>query len=350
MWLVAPVLVLVLGLGLAGCSSGGSVPRAGRLPVGPGYWTVHRLLSARPWAAARGELPSPGTTPTPRQAVKTLRVGALFDTDSNGGHFCTASVVASPAGNVLITAAHCVNSGTGGANRSNIVFIPNYADGQTPNGVWTPSRYVLDPRWVHGADPDLDVAFIVLKPLNGKNIQQVLGGNQIAFDAGFRHLVRVTGYPSSASAPIACRNWTSQQSEHQLKFVCADFTGGTSGSPWIIRPDTRSQTGTIIGVIGGYQEGGDTPQISYSAYLDDDIKKLYNEAVSGLSQRDHNRHAAVPGTAMQPCRARDPGRVDGPPSTQHPPITSNSAEIPCCTELYPPNSYTNFPSSTNVPS
>jgi V8-like Glu-specific endopeptidase len=278
-WPVTTMLAIAF---LAGCSAGDGSPRAGhppgRPPTGPGYWTAHRLLGARPWHAF---LPSPGATPTPEQNAKTLRVGALFDSGSGGDHFCTASVVASPAGNVLVTAAHCVNSGTGGANRSNVVFIPNYANGQTPNGVWTPSRYVLDPRWVDGADPDLDVAFVVLKPLDGKNIQQVLGGNTISFDAGFRHLVRVTGYPSSASTPIACVNWTSQQSQRQLKFVCADFTGGTSGSPWITRLDPRTRTGTIIGVIGGYQQGGNTPEVSYSAYLNDDIKKLYDQAISG---------------------------------------------------------------------
>jgi V8-like Glu-specific endopeptidase len=209
-------------------------------------------------------------------------VGALFDSDSSGDHFCTASVVDSPAGNVLITAAHCVNSGSGGANRSNVVFIPDYANGQSPHGVWTPERFVLDKRWVNGADPNLDVAFIVLKPLNGKNIEQVTGANQIAFNAGYQHLVLVAGYPDSADAPIACLNWASEQSQTQLKFTCADFTGGTSGSPWVTRFDPRSRTGTILGVIGGYQEGGDTAAVSYSAYLDDNIKALYNEA-AGLS-------------------------------------------------------------------
>lgn len=208
------------------------------------------------------------------------RIGALFDTDSSGNHFCTASVVNSTAGNVLITAAHCINSGTGGANRSNVVFIPNYANGNTPEGVWTPERYVIDPRWVNGADPDLDVAFIVLNPLDGKSIQDVVGANQIAFDAGFRHLVRVAGYPDSASAAIACLNWTSEQSKTQLQFNCADFTGGTSGSPWVTKFDPLTRMGTVVGVIGGYEEGGSTPAVSYSAYLDDDIEKLYNEANS----------------------------------------------------------------------
>jgi V8-like Glu-specific endopeptidase len=265
---------LVLPGLLAGCSSAGSSARG----TGP-YWTKQRLLGAHAWG--RAKLPSPGSTPSPRENAKTLRVGALFDSDSSGDHFCTASVVDSPGHDVLITAAHCLNSGTGGSNRSNVVFIPNYANGQSPDGVWTPARFVLDPRWVSNADPDLDVAFIVLKPLHGKNIQDVLGANQIAFNPGFKHLVRVTGYPSSADAPIACLNWTSEQSQTQLRFACNDFTGGTSGSPWITRFDAGSRTGTIIGVIGGYQEGGDTADVSYSAYLGAGIRKLYQEATSG---------------------------------------------------------------------
>jgi V8-like Glu-specific endopeptidase len=268
--LIAALLVATV----AGCSSSGST--SGTASSFP-YWTKQRLLGAHGWRHLG--LPSPGSTPSPRSSsVRALRVGALFDSDSSGDHFCTASVVNSQAGNVLITAAHCINGGTGGANRSNVEFIPDYANGNSPEGVWTPERYVLDSRWVNGADPDLDVAFIVLKPLNGQNIQSVLGANTIEFNAGFKHLVRVTGYPSSADAPISCRNWTSQQSQSQLQFNCQDFTGGTSGSPWVTDFNPITRTGAIVGVIGGYQQGGDTAAVSYSAYLDDDIQKLYQEA------------------------------------------------------------------------
>ena len=272
----ATVAALVTALG--GCSSGGGTSAYG---PGPGYWTAQRLRGAQPWHAGRFELPSPGSTPSPRNNVRALRVGALFDSDSSGNHFCTASVVDSPGHNLLITAAHCVNGGNGGASRTNVVFIPDYSNGQSPDGVWTPERYVLDPRWVSGGDPDFDVAFVVLKPLNGSNIQDVTGANQIAFGTGYQHLVRVTGYPSSASAPIACQNWTSEQSATQLKFACDNYTGGTSGSPWVTRFDPSTRTGTIVGVIGGYQQGGNTPDVSYSAYLGADIQKLYAQATSG---------------------------------------------------------------------
>jgi hypothetical protein len=32
-------------------------------------------------------------------------------------------------------------------------------------------------------------------------------------------------------------------------------------------------------VIGGYQEGGDTDAVSYSAYLNSGIRKLYEQAI-----------------------------------------------------------------------
>jgi len=48
--------------------------------------------------------------------------------------------------------------------------------------------------------------------------------------------------------------------------------------PWVTNFNLKSGTGTIVGVIGGYQEGGATDAVSYSAYLDDDIRRLYEQA------------------------------------------------------------------------
>jgi predicted small secreted protein len=47
------------------------------------------------------------------------------------------------------------------------------------------------------------------------------------------------------------------------------------GSPG---PATVRGTGRIVGVIGGYQQGGNTAGISYSAYLGNAIKQLYRQA------------------------------------------------------------------------
>jgi V8-like Glu-specific endopeptidase len=245
-----------------------------------GFWSRSRLLGAQPLLGGQRPVPLPGQTPDARTAAVALRVGALFEHDASGAHFCTASVVESPGQDLLITAAHCINDGSGSGNKTDIVFIPDYRDGTAPYGIWTPQRLVVAPQWANSADPDFDVGFVVLQPHDGENIEQVLGANQLGFDSGYHYLVRVTGYPSGGGAPITCLNWTSRQSVTQLEFDCGGYTGGTSGSPWVIRYDTQSRTGTVVGVIGGYQQGGDTPSISYSPYFGRGIQQLYQQAIS----------------------------------------------------------------------
>jgi V8-like Glu-specific endopeptidase len=271
----AVVAVIVAG----GCSA---APGAGSpASAAEGFWNSARLASAQPLYGGPRNVPLAGQTPSAHTAAGALRVGALFEQDASGGHYCTASVVASPGEDLLITAAHCINGGDGAGYMSNIVFIPDYRDGSEPYGVWTPRRLLVAPQWADSADPDFDVGFVVLQPRDGENIQQVLGANQLGFNAGYHNLVRVTGYPSSDGAPITCVNWTSQQSVTQLRFDCDGYADGTSGSPWVTRFDPRSRTGTIVGVIGGYQEGGDTPSVSYSAYFGSGIQQLYSQATAG---------------------------------------------------------------------
>jgi V8-like Glu-specific endopeptidase len=238
---------------------------------------VSRLLGAKPWRAGRL---TGGQTPGARMVPVAARVGALFLHDASGDHFCTASVVASPDRDLLVTAAHCINGGPRGGARSDIVFIPGYRDGTAPYGIWTPARLVVAEGWASGADPDLDVGFVVLKPYRGRAIQQVLGADTLDFDPGYRNLVQVTGYPASRDRPITCQNWTTRQSATQLRFDCDGFTGGTSGSPWLTGFDPAAGTGRIVGVLGGYEEGGSTAGVSYSAYLGPAIRQLYGQVIA----------------------------------------------------------------------
>jgi hypothetical protein len=79
---------------------------------------------------------------------------------------------------------------------------------------------------------------------------------------------------------VTCTGQTSEQSESQLRFDCGGFTGGTSGSPWVTRFNPLTRTGTIVGVLGGYQEGGTTDAVSYSSYLGPEVEQLYRQAVA----------------------------------------------------------------------
>jgi V8-like Glu-specific endopeptidase len=300
---VVMALALLLGVLADGCSG----PRAGRPGHHPAgrigalaFWDRAQLLAALPYGLASSRVPRPGQTASPHTAAagSALRVGALFERGASGNHFCTASVVASPGKDMLITAAHCINGGRDSSGYlSDIVFIPGYRDGQEPYGVWTVARLLVAPQWADSSDPDYDVGFVVLQPHNGENIEQVLGANQLGTDDGYRYLVHVTGYPDSANSPITCVNWTSRQSATQLKFACQGYTGGTSGSPWVSRFNTRSRTGTIVGVIGGYQEGGDSPSVSYSVHLDPGIRQLYQQAAALPTSTPTSTPASTPATA-----------------------------------------------------
>ncbi|MFD5733584.1 trypsin-like serine peptidase [Streptomyces sioyaensis] len=219
-----------------------------------------------------------GNAYTPRRTEQNARVGAVFEKDDSGDHFCTASVVQSPGRNMLITAAHCAYDIDAGSTVDDLVFAPDYRDGDEPTGLWKVKKVIVDDRWAKSQDEDLDVAFLVLDKKSGKQIQDVLGGNTLGIDRGFDNDVKITGYPTSRNTPISCQNRTTKFSDTQLRIQCTDFEGGTSGSPWLADYDPKSHTGTVIGVLGGHEGGGDEDDVSYAAYFDDDIAKLYKRA------------------------------------------------------------------------
>jgi V8-like Glu-specific endopeptidase len=208
-------------------------------------------------------------------------VGALFTT--SGGklkqHFCTASVINSPHGDLLITAAHCVTNTSG-----TVEFVPGYDGSKTPPyGGWTVTKVYLDQAWKSSANPDDDVAFLqVSQPGSGVPIEDVTGADALATGAlATRQLVQVIGYPDSSNQPITCQNWLKEPMTDQLEFDCGSYTDGTSGGPFLADVDAATGQGTVIGVIGGYEQGGDTPAVSYSAVLGANVAALYKAAVAG---------------------------------------------------------------------
>ncbi|MDF3291612.1 trypsin-like serine peptidase [Streptomyces silvisoli] len=232
-------------------------------------WLVMAAIGRTARAAALPLPPRLGISHTIHATSAFAMVGAIFRGNvSDGDHFCTASVVDSPGQDLIITAAHCLDGGTRGLS-----FVPGYHDGQAPYGVWPLSTRTVDPRWTKGHSEDLDVAFAAVPPMGGRRIQTVVGGYQLSSKVSTTSLVHITGYPDSGNAPITCANRITAFGSRQLRIYCTDFTGGTSGSPWVTDGDT------VMGVIGGYQEGGNTPDISYSPYFGDAVQALYRRAI-----------------------------------------------------------------------
>ncbi|HJQ47564.1 MAG TPA: serine protease [Amycolatopsis sp.] len=213
-------------------------------------------------AAATTDTATPAPPPAPAYAA----VGALF---SGGRHFCSASVVDSPAGDLVLTAAHCVQAGTA----QELTFAPGYHDGVAPYGLWTVTGVFVPDGWTASAEEDLDFAFLTVQQAgNTHSVQSLTGAEELATGRGFVNDITIVGYPDGAESPVVCNNTTTQAATYQQEIACPGFPDGTSGGPWLTRD------GEVIGVIGGYELGG-TPDVSYSAYFDEDIQNLYDAAI-----------------------------------------------------------------------
>ncbi|MER5434395.1 trypsin-like peptidase domain-containing protein [Streptomyces sp. NPDC002588] len=224
-------------------------------------------------AAADGGSGPLGMTAVAAATTDSARVGALFEAADAahlaGSHFCTASVVHAPHRDLLVTAAHCLSGG--GA----LVFVPGYRDGRAPHGVWKVVRVFLPDGWAKGQDEDSDVAFAAVAPRGGEEVEDAVGGNRLApGTATGATAVTVTGYPASREVPIRCTNRPTAHSATQQRIACPDFTGGTSGSPWV------NGDGRVVGVLGGHEQGGATADISFSVVLGTQAARLYREAAA----------------------------------------------------------------------
>jgi len=260
----AAAALLLLAAGSAGSTDRArSVPAAGRgLPI-------EQLAPAAATAPAE----------TGASFAGMAAVGALF-TETNGklgSHFCTASVVDSKAGDLAVTAAHCVYEKT-----ATIVFVPGYANGKSPYGVWPVTKVYTDSAWNSSQDPDHDVAFLRLSSASsGTPIENLTGAETVATDAPTGQSVQVIGYPDGAAEPVWCSAPLKGFSVTQLEFDCAGYTNGTSGGPFLTGVNAATGQGSVIGVIGGYQLGGDTPQVSYAAVFGSAVSQLYATADAG---------------------------------------------------------------------
>ena len=207
------------------------------------------------------------------------QVGTLFGTSDGSltSHHCTGSVVASPEGDIVVTAAHCVYGSSGA--ETDLAFVPDYDNGSMPYGIWDVSEVYVAPEWVSDRDSDYDVAFIVVHDTSASStIQGTVGADTLAVDQSYTPLTTVIGYPSDTNEPITCTNYTSEFSSTQLQFDCDGYPGGTSGSPFLTDVSSTTGLGTVVGVIGGYETGGDSPDVSYSVRFTDWVSQLFTQA------------------------------------------------------------------------
>ena len=248
-WVVSAAMAIICGI-VVMAPTGGAVRLAARMADAVG----RRRCS--------GDA-APPTLVDGRSFTGTPAVGALF-TVSGGQlrkHFCTASVVDSPVGDLVITAAHCVS----GKAPGRIAFVPGYRSGVAPYGVWLTSAVLSDSAWQASGDPDPRRRLPRGPPHRQQRPDQDLtGGEQLGIGWPARVWVDVIGYPDATEQPITCENESKPLGAREMEFDCGGYTDGTSGGPFLGRVDPSTGDGTVIGVIGGYEQGGDIASVSYS--------------------------------------------------------------------------------------
>ena len=264
------------------------------------FWTPARLAAATPedataapTTASKNGVVADRTVQTLAQATSSAvghsyynarpSIGIIVYADKDmKTHYCTASVVQSRTKNLIMMAAHCRPG-------SWMAFVPDYRSGAKtqPYGIWAVTSAYTDTRYrATGAGTEYDYAFAKVAPdSKGRLLQNVTNGNVLTRTPGYRNWAGLTGYPGVASAPadkaITCWNWTSKVPGYtQMQFLCTGYYAGTSGSPWLINLNLKTNTGDVIGLIGGLDYGGPNSWINYSPIFDNRIFGLYAYAVA----------------------------------------------------------------------
>ena len=184
-------------------------------------------------------------------------------------------MVDSTGDDLALTAAHCVYW-KGFA--TNIEYVPGYHDGKQPYGAWAIRAVTVASGWKLSHNPDLDFAFLTLASAGARQIQARTGGLTIGFTRWYsEQKIEVIGHNDSDAEPVRCPTKSFRFRAGQMEFYCHGFWTGTSGGPWIIGYNAKNGTGTVFGVIGGYELGGNYEWASYSAYFGSATRTLYQQ-------------------------------------------------------------------------
>lgn len=234
------------------------------------------LLALTTSCGSASQLPPHPTSQTPPAAKMSAspvppdtRVGALF-LGAGDLHTCTAGVLDTKSGDLILTAAHCV------AEDIDTTFVAGFSDAADPADIWRVEAIYLDPRWVQNQDPLADFAILRVVRDGGGTVEDAAGGGLTIGTAPKPGTeVNVTGYGLGVGGgPIGCTAATELAPGGFPLLPCGGLVDGTSGAPWI--------TGqTITGLIGGLDGGGCDENISYSPPFDDTVPALLARAEDG---------------------------------------------------------------------
>jgi hypothetical protein len=201
---------------------------------------------------------------------------------------CSGTAVRSPNRSVVITAAHCIHSGSrfGRWYRSQAAFVPAYRFGQRPFGIF-PVRWVdTTKEWRDSGSENFDVGAIVVgRNEAGKTLTETVGGAGIAWGLKPRQTFDVHGYPAEppfdGETQRLCAG-TSFLGHDPNSFivpgplnlaVTCQLNGGASGGGWMIE---GGETLNSVTDYGYFDEGSP----AYGSYFGKEVARLYGRAAA----------------------------------------------------------------------
>jgi V8-like Glu-specific endopeptidase len=254
------------------------------------YWTPARMRSAVPLdMELRGDrLQRAETAPANPLATASFKPvstpttppysvnGRIFVRQGNLEGYCSGTAIDSPTRQLVLTAAHCVNSGPRPGGRPAVwsqylEFVPAYTGGATPLGTFVARRnYVSAPKpWIKAGNPDFDLgAFRVFPNDAGVNVADAVGGGAtIVTDQDRHQKFQTFGYPGESTRMQGCQSPYIGDDALTYTFAGPPTMGirchwapGASGGGWLIAD------GTQINGVNTYLHTDDTSR-TYGPYF-----------------------------------------------------------------------------------
>jgi hypothetical protein len=234
------------------------------------YWTPARMRAAQPLDAPLGSrltaFASFAQVSEPSVLPNSVN-GRLFVRQGRQRGYCSATAVNTPSRKLVLTAAHCINSGPRPPNghsvwSSFLQFVPAYSGGTAPFGAFIAHRkqvFALR-QWVKFGNPNFDVGVLLTDP-NAEGIEvadAVGGGATIALDLSRRQEFRTFGYPGRSrwlqgcdSPYVGDDSFTYRIPGPPTIAILCHWAPGASGGGWLI------DEGRTINGLTSYGKQGD---------------------------------------------------------------------------------------------
>lgn len=223
-------------------------------------------------------------------------------------HWCTGTAVHSQYRNIVATAGHCLLDIEAPAGAlAKWVFVPGYAEGATPFGLYVGKQAVTDYDFDDIRDFDRDYAFVNV--YNGVvfsapdmltdvgKLADNVGGQGLAINQPLAPTADVFGHPAGPN-PDGSRPYTGETLERSTGSTFAmkatgllrmdrplgvdsPFTGeGSLGSSWLIRYADDSRSGYLNGITISVADtdGDGRYDTGVSPYFDSELYAVYRNA------------------------------------------------------------------------